>query len=79
MNNTFVQTMILNFITDQIKSTWNKDHHVSVEDLQLASSLVQAGVLTSVPGVRLSGINLRGEEISHLTLPTFDGDVMLVP
>ena len=27
--------------------------------------------------MRLLGINLRGEEISHLTLPTFDGQVNL--
>jgi len=66
----------------KIKSTWNWDHTVFVEDLLLASSLVQAGLLTSAKGMKLSGmwldgVNIRGEEISQLTLPTFDGEVVL--
>ena len=52
-------------------------HHVSVEDLHLASSLVQAGLLTSVKGMWLSNLNIHGEEISQLTLPTCDGTVEL--
>ena len=64
-------------ITAKIKSTWNCSHSVSVEDLHVASSLVQAGLLTSVKGMRLYDINIRGEEISQLTLPTFDDTVRL--
>ena len=33
--------------------------------------------MRSVAGMYLYGINLCGEEISHLTLPTFDGTVIL--
>ena len=38
---------------------------------------MQAGLLTSVTGMWLYDINIRGEEISQLTLPTFDGIVWL--
>ena len=33
---------------------------------------MQAGLLTSVKGMWLENINIRGEEISQLSLPTFD-------
>ena len=38
---------------------------------------MQAGLLTSVQGMELSDINICGEEISQLTLPTFDATVWL--
>ena len=37
----------------------------------------EEGLLTSVKGMRLENINIRGEEISQLTLPTFDDKVVL--
>ena len=51
---------------------------MSIKELKVASSLVQAGVLSSVGGMQLKNMKLCAEDVTHITnLPTFDGEVSL--
>ena len=61
-------------------STWNKNFCVTVNDLERASTLVKAGLLSSVSGMKLRNItfteNLR-PQILQMRLPYFSSMVIM--
>ena len=59
-------------LIEKIKSTWKYNHRVTVDDLQNASYLVKAGLLTSLKGMMLKNFKIIGQQMSELKLPRFD-------